>query len=507
MFHKSKPNPTPAPEQPKFKTVTVQAQPPIKSNIYASGNLFLQSNDSGFASFIVPEDLGTIHIKVEPWDTSYKAKEQDFDLVKGNALWVYLDSNYIKRTGNVHIVNRSAVDDQGYHLFMGTTLFPYRSMRANDPVRLNTNLIYAAKKKVEYIRYFVEVGPAIDDPNDGWNDRKCDPNTFSADDVNYCYDNFGIRSAISIFGGCFFSNTPEKRRATVQRVIDVVKSISQKVIWIEIVNEYKGQLDDAVEICMLADYVQSQLPNTLVITSSSEQWQDGYNQINNLGKSGSLGSCHHERTNKENGWGYVRGPYSLRELGNVPAAFTDDEGEGPKSSIAEDANPLRQAFVSATSYITRSPFKTIHFGAGVYMGGKGGVSHNREANLWEVENADLIFDFVNNIRELLPQDVTSWPEYNGNMSEHLLPADHVWADGFNDGVLRTYMAIAGNRFAMLPYSIMNFSDHKPKINMHVKVYDITNKVLITDTDLNVPSTLKLMGRPDCNSGYLVLGTF
>lgn len=414
---------------------------------------------------------------------------------------------YKKRKGNVRIINKSAIDDDGFHLFLGTTLFPYRWMLDNSQLRIDDNLRFLAESDIDYIRYFVEVGNPNDD-TDGWSDRKTDPSTFTERYINYAYDNFGIRSAICIFGGCFYSDTRDKRINTVQRVIDVVKKCSEKVIWIEIVNEFHGQLDDADEVRSLCNLVQSQLPNVLCIPSSPEGWQEDFDTIYK-DNTGTLGSIHHERVDKEAHWGYVRGPYSARELERVPSAFTNDEGVGPKSSGVSDDDPLRLGFFAATGYIVREPFFTLHTGAGVYMGGKGGITHNREANIYEVNNIDSILDAINNVRSLLPQDVTSWPEYNGNRSEHLLPADYVWADdnSFTSGVLRCYMAISGNNFVMLPYSIFNFADFTAKVNMNVRVYDIMNGEKLDETNLSSGNKIRLSGRADKNAGYLVLGSF
>ena len=487
--------------KPSPKIVEIRTEPNANISAIAAGETFeVVADNNGHAVLNVKSGAFNLYLVVNKegyapfrdWYNIAGAQHVFIPVITLTKLVVV--PTYKLRNGIVKLNRAVAYDDNGNRLFLSCTLFPARWMYENERERFAQNLKFLADNRVDAIRYFEEVG-GVNNPADSWYDRSVSPSTPNRKEFIDFVLSYGIRLQPVIFGGINYSDTPEKRLQLVRNVVETYKDIPGAITYYQVANESFKNFPMLSEVNSLADYIKQNTPN-LVTPSSPLEWTE----IPFMYK-GDLIALHHERQYGEDGWRYVRQPYSAREISGYDAS-SNEEGLGPKSSGEQDANSLRLAMYAATGWITRSPFYCYHPGAGVYLGGQGGRSHNRESNLWEVENVQETLDAINYVRDTIPHNVPNWNEYNGNKTEHLLPAEHVWVDGYEDGVTRTYMAINGNNFVMLPYGIKKFSKHVAKALMTITVRDVVERRIVDDKTLAPGDIYTFQGTP---AGYLVTG--
>lgn len=438
------------------------------------------TTDEGVATFKrFPVTKSTAHIKVTA--DGYETLEEDVVLVKTLSAATYvigrqaeagqvqlnaLKSLVVARKGVVHVNGRQWSDDGGeFYPLGGTLMWAIRGMKF-DQARLETrNLALFKKHHFDYIRILGEVEWPGNDINPNWEDYQ----TQLASLIDLAYEKYGLRVELTMIGG----GTGVDYHQLAQKVADVVVPRQEKVISLEISNEF--QIKDARLQVELLQYLKSRLTIPIALTDARNAGLpevDGTKQFFDLGQT--YGTLHLDRgvTKVDGYWRPVRQTWDFKEIGR---ALSANEPIGPLSSVAADSDPIRLAFNRAVSILNGVSAWVLHNGAGV--SGQIDPIHHRPANVDEVENIDHIMDVVRGLDQYLPKGMGDWQHYNYGWAGEPLVADSIWIDGTDHGVMRQYSAKNGNEFISMPLAIKNYVNLRATYNCEVDVIDVVDGVI------------------------------
>ncbi|MBI2433432.1 MAG: hypothetical protein HYV26_11230, partial [Candidatus Hydrogenedentes bacterium] len=325
------------------------------------------------------------------------------------------------RADVVRLDGTGFVDDGGPFPALGASLFWAVWGFKQDRARLEENLETLAGHDVDFIRYFAQVGPKY------WEDRTVDPHWPDYDEmlagaIDLAYAH-GLRTELTIFGGTDNTPDPASRRAFVERVCTIVRPRAEKVIFIEIANEYYHDsifgLGGEPEIRTLAALVQSALPNLVTLSAprSDEEGCALYGptppapasplpSASSLQTTVSLGSIHFSRDihQAEGPWRPVRLPWDYPPP-CFPRAGVNNEPIGPGASVASDEDPTRLIAAAISTFLAGLPAYVYHSHAGIWGGGQ--RSHG-EVNLLDHPTAAATLAGYARMKQLLPPDVATW---------------------------------------------------------------------------------------------------
>jgi hypothetical protein len=188
-------------------------------------------------------------------------------------------------------------------------------------------------------------------------------------------------------------------------------------------------------------YLRQNIPN-LVALSSAEgldsyvanppDWRSAFVDTY-LGDAANIGTVHMDRTFGDGGWREDRQPWDYKDF-QFPIAH--NEPIGPRSSVAEEVDPMRLAMLRAVGLINGVGAFVLHNAAGVT--GQIDPAHNRPANLWEVPGIDAVMDAVRNVDGIVPLHAGDGQHWNNAWAGNPFVADAFWSDGADHGVNRNY---------------------------------------------------------------------
>lgn len=468
----------------------------LPSTAEASGDLVIDNGQSfagvleapGRLRFDVPAsapyDFGaTIRVRAEgfkPGEARHlltRAGDQEADeLVRLEA-----ERRARARRGIVRLSGRTFVDDDGPFLAAGVTCFWCPWAYQHDRERLIANLACVAgqapgvancpRSGVDFLRVLVIVGPS-----GGWSDRAGDarePETFErlAGLADLAFGQFGLRLEVTIFGGVDTAPTAAAREIVVRHVADIVASRPAAFQFVEIANEgtlngFAGD-EGKAELWRLAQVFKARASSTLVALTSpqGEDWAEWYR-----GSPAQIATVHLERNIDGTGgtWRPVR---QARELVGFPAdGWVSNEPIGPQSSVASDDDPTRLVMAAGLTWLCNGAGYVYHTGAGIRGGGAADLERGRASNFAEVSNFAATLDGLNALRAALPADLPNWTWHNGNNRFPAYPFELPYDDrgtkilAAEDDLLRAFIAIAGDRFVVMPIKVeraIRFTARRP----------------------------------------------
>jgi hypothetical protein len=379
------------------------------------------------------------------------------------------------RQGLVRLDGRVFVDSDGPYLAVGTSLFWALWGFQHDRERLERHLDYLAKNGIDYIRVFGVIGPR-------WADRVVDPRDRAWDQhlaglLDLAHGTYGLRVELTIWQDTDLTPTPDERTALVDRIAAIVTPRPQTIQYLEIANEgyATGWTDKKPEAQQLAARLREKTPHIVAVTSPAtlarEEIASWYG-----GSSANLLTPHLPRAVVGEGltgqWHYVRqtwDPWLASDL-----AWTNDEGQGPQSSVAEDDDPLRLVMYSGLTWLCGGAGFVLHTGAGAGGGDRASTARGRVANVWDVTNIGQTLAGIAAMRRLLPADLPNWRRHNSNERFSGYPWDTQPISRLIDSneLVRAYAATSadGSIVAMVvggsapvPFT--------PRFPMHIDVHD------------------------------------
>ena len=396
----------------------------------------------------------------------------------------------VARVGQVQADRARLYDGSGDHLFAGTTLFWSPWGYAHDRPRLEQNLAEARKRGLDYVRVLGAVGPR------GWTDRVIDPTApdwpatvAGLTDLAYAH---GLRVQWTIFGGIEKTPTKASRRAVVDRFLTALEGRHEKVILVEIANEYWQNgfpgSDGAAELRELAALVRTRFPG-LVALGAPELADACVHQAAYVGSQATAVTLHYSRKSDtgEGKWRPVRQPWRESQFtcSGVAPTYFDNEAIGPQSSVAEDDDPTRLTMARGVAWLAKNGASLLHTGAGIRGGGVEDRARGRVANLWEVAHWDQTTAGIQALRGLLPATLPNWAVHNAHWASAPFQADDL------EAFVRNYCATQGNDFVCLPIGITRPVRLTARRAMTVRVHEPLTATVLQEVTLTAGQALDL----------------
>jgi hypothetical protein len=376
----------------------------------------------------------------------------------------------------------------------------YVTADINGRERVIAHLDWLKQFNYDYLRILCEVD---------WEGRSIDPNwpdyqQILSEYVDFAYDQYGLRSELTLVGGHY-----DSKYNLESKVAEAMLGRENKVAHYEVCNEWE-RLDKipANEMVRMGKFLKSNTPNLVSLSTPS----DDYDAIIELTKQAgaNMYTPHLRRSDHDVKWSHVRQGYDMK---NFPAIASNNEPQGPQSSVDTLDNPMQLAMARATGIVCAGSFYVLHVGQGVT--GEADPNHGRPQNMWEVPNIDAIMHHVRAIDYLLPHDITNWKVVNNSRDDHPMPLPPEIGKGFWEGdsagsVNKNFAAISGNRFVEVLLGVNNPSASGPtsvgklKNSSHILAHNITD-FSVTEINANASSEIHLTGRADKMAGYIVQG--
>ncbi len=403
-----------------------------------------------------------------------------------------------QRHGIVHGEGRSFVDDDGSFYPLGATLFwALRGWKFEQP-RLKQNLEFLANHHYDYVRILGEVSWVGNEIDPDWSDYQKNLGEF----LDFAYDRYGLRSEITLIGG----GHEAQAMALAEKITSVVKSGREhKILDFEVANESYGRHITIDEMRKIGRYLRQNFPKHLVAISSGEgtnsymtpttDWRtDFVNVFMQLG-SANLATIHMDRGFGDFGWRAIRQPWDWKDF---PFPVSHNEPIGPRSSVAEEVDPVRLAMLRAVGIINGVSAFVLHNGSGVT--GQIDLSRNRPANLWEVPGIDGIMKAVRDVDTLLPPRAGEGNHWNNGWPGAPFNVDGFWASGSDHGVNRNYTASTSDGWISTASGVKDYVVFTASRNSLVDVFDVL-KGKVQEVELKANETFKLTPFSRDNYGF------
>lgn len=402
------------------------------------------------------------------------------------------------RHGIVRAEGRVFADDTGrFRPFGGTLMWALYGWK-HEQQRVKDNLAWLASRGVQYVRILGQVGWPIGAIDPAWPDYVSLLSNF----LDTAYNIFGLRTEITcVGGGGTFSPTD-----LANRVVAAVKGREHTVMHLEVANEYFATFNNETEIRRMADILR-QLPHLLAPSSPG-----GGNEVElrRLMQTGpyTMATVHKQRNDGDHDWRFVRQNWDYKDM---PWPVSNNEPKGPFSSVSHSEDPLRLAMDRAVGILCGVGAYVLHNANGVFGRPNDHPSGgHRNANVWELDNADAIYDAVAHVDSLIPDGVENWTNANDGWTPpnpvHPLPTTQFWEIGRGDhGVNRNYAAIDGDRFVCMPCGVLHHVEMRARQQCEIKVFHPLTRQLVGQRQLSAGETVRLDGDANANTAFIVVG--
>lgn len=391
----------------------------------------------------------------------------------------------VGRSGPVRLDERAFADNEGPWNPLGASLFWALWGERHDPGRLDRNLAYLAAHDVDFVRIFGMVG------EDSWRDRAIDPRASDywivADRLITRLARHGLRAQITLFADAqVVMPDHSKRRDFAMAWARFADARRAHVLAIEVANEaWQNGFEDPRQLRELGQVIAEATGIPVALSAMPDgDWCRAY-----AGSPADFATIHYDRDVTGPGgvwrpvgrpWGYPT-DYDATCRGQLPRAATSNEPIGPKSSVAEDRDPVRLALSYVTTFMAGNAAYVYHAGAGIRGGGAADLARGRSANLFDEEPASL--DGLAAMRRLLPPGLANWGRYDN--AGHALPwqglddRSAAEPDAVDRGdVLAAYASSSPRQFAATILDIRRPFEVRATRGMRMRVHHpATGKVL------------------------------
>lgn len=406
------------------------------------------------------------------------------------------------RLGLVRASGRMFTDDTGLFRPFGATLFWALRGWKYERDRVKQNLDWLDDHGVNYVRILSQVGWPGNEIDPVWPDYVAQ----LADFLDTAYNTFGMRTEITcVGGGGNFSPLD-----LVRKVVAAVKGREHTVMHLEIANEYFATFNNVDAMRDMATILHQQLPNLLAPSSPG-----GGNEIelSALMATGpyTMATVHKQRQEGDRDWRFVRQNWDYKDK---PWPVSNNEPKGPLSSVSPCSDPLRLAMDRAVGIMCGVGAYVLHNGNGIYgvPNDNAGGGH-RNANVWELDNVDAIYDAVAHVDSLIPTGVENWSNANdGWMAPNPVhplpvPVEQFWEIGRGDhGVNKNYAAVNGSTFVCMPCGVLNYVELRARQPCSVAAYNPVTRQLVETRGLAAGEVWKLAGDAGANTAYVIVGS-
>lgn len=374
------------------------------------------------------------------------------------------------RTGGVQVADHCLSDSGGTFLGLGATYMRAMQKCKYDRARFKRDCSFLSANGFNYIRILTMVGwdqleiAPLDIPKDGW--------TLSAwsdywqqfkDTIDIAYDNYGLRTEITIFADAQNCMPNEADRYThMDRILSNLVGREHKVAMIEVANEYwqNGLTRDQLRAygCYLS--ARTSIPIALSAPSSDSDIDPVY-----CSSCADITTIHftREATTYEGGWLPVRAPWDYSTSHPCVAPMSSNEPIGPGYSIgASEDDPIKLCSAAVFAWIAKLPMYVYHSRPGV--DGKIRSGYPRAGESISFEESPGV-DAYRYLLQLLPSDLPNWARNDGKEASAPFTAycngqaNKYWTDfgttALPNGCHRNVGAKKGNQFVCYPEGILS----------------------------------------------------
>jgi hypothetical protein len=321
-----------------------------------------------------------------------------------------------RRTGNIGLEGHSLRDKGGAFLGLGATYFSALWRVRLDRARYRSDLEHLSRCGFIYTRTLSMVGwyPA-------WEGKEIAPVAFKnknakaverwedyaqqlADMIDIAFDEFGLRTQITIFADAQL--IPDKRARTehLDRILATVHGREHKVILLEVANEawqngFAGA-DGIAELRALGKYLANRT-DVLVALSATEGQDNAALQAMYVGSAADIATEHFTRDLRgaERGWLPVCDVFRINAIRRLPPV-SNNEPIGPGSSVAQERDPIKLISAAAYTWMSGLPMFVYHSSAGVFGNER-------------FEDMPAITQY-RHVLDLLPGDIANWQRAEGD---------------------------------------------------------------------------------------------
>ncbi|MDO8587893.1 MAG: hypothetical protein Q7T82_12755, partial [Armatimonadota bacterium] len=263
--------------------------------------------------------------------------------------WFRVDNSY-SGSNNVLVQGNTLRDNNGPFLGMGFTYMRSLQRCKYDRSRFQSDIAAMAGKGFNYQRILSMVawtGLEIA-PIDMWNSVPqfipAWPDYWSQFDydIDYAYDNYGIRTEVTIFADAQYCmpNDPD-RYNHMDAILAHCNARPQKIVQIEVVNEgFQNGFADVPSVRAFGQYLADR--TSIPVSNSSWDGTDAGIQAMNAGSAADIATVHFDRDlNSINGhWGPVIDCWRVANLYPGVPPVSSNEPIGSGSSVATEDHPI-----------------------------------------------------------------------------------------------------------------------------------------------------------------------
>ena len=419
------------------------------------------------------------------------------------------------RTGRVDLEGHALQDDDGEFTGLGVTYFQALRRTKYDRARYRNDLDFLARNGVDYIRTLSMVGWY-----DYWESKEIAPHTFQnengttiqgwgdywqqfRDMIDIAYDEFGIRTQVTIFADAQLMPDETDRINHMDGVLSNIQGREEKVVMLEVANEYwQNGFPDPDGIENVRDFGQYLNDRTEVLVAISSTFGGTNSSLVQMyqGSAADIATEHFTRTNDtvEGGWLPVRAPFRINSVSSVPPV-SSNEPIGPGSSVNTENDPIKLVSATAYAWMSGLPMYVFHSNAGVL----GNTQFETMAGITNLRH----------VQELLPGDIANWQRTEGK--DTISPftnyangvANRWWTEVSNptSGAVRHIANVRGDEFYTLPIGILGGGlQLQARQNMTIQVFNPLDGTVVLEAMPAANEHLTLDQGPEA---YLIRGNF
>lgn len=414
-----------------------------------------------------------------------------------------------RRGGEVTLQGHALRDADGEFTGLGVTYFQALRRAKFDRARFRSDLKFLSDNGFDYIRTLSMVG---------WEGKEIAPITFKnradhmveawpdywqqlGEMIDIAYDEFGIRTQLTIFADGQLMPCKADRIAHLDAVLKTVSARKQKVILLEVANEaWQNGFAGTEGINELREYGKylSDHTTVLVALSATEHATNQSLAQMYVGSAADIATEHFSRDTRtaEGDWLPVHEVYRVNQIkGLMPVS--QNEPIGPGASVQSQSEPIKLVTAAAYAWMSGLPMYVHHTRAGV-SGDQG------------FEEMPAMESF-RTVRSILPGDIANWRRSEGG--DGFVPfitfasgqPDKSCLDvhGAADGVIRHLTCVKGDSFFTLPVGIQrNGVTLESKEALSMEVFDPVSGEIVLTKDVAPGERITL---PEGTGAYLIRG--
>jgi hypothetical protein len=410
----------------------------------------------------------------------------------------------------VRLDDHVLVDDQGPLLGLGASYFTALWRCKYDRRRLESDLAFLSKQGFNYFRMLSMVGH-----HPSWDGREIAPVAFTRRDgqqvaawpdywdqlrtlVDLAFDQYGLRTQITIFADAQLMPDKHDRLAHMQTLLDkVVAGREHKLMLLEVANEaWQNGFPDDQGVADLREFAAflNERTEVLVAITSNHDWpasdvREAFRRIYQ-GASADIATWHFTRDRRtDDGWMPVYDCWEFGDLPGYPPA-SSNEPIGPGSSVNAERDATRLVMAAAFAYTAKLPMYVFHSEAGVAGNGR-------------FEQMPGVDRFAPLLRRL-PSDLPNWTRFEGKddaapLTTFAAGLPNRYASDVetaNDGCVRHAGSRRGTKFVSVPIGIRpDGLQLAARHDMRIDVYHPLTAERLSSSALRKDETLTLPPGP------------